>query len=83
MSMISTNIRIDEQLKKEATELFNDLGMNFSQAITIFLKQSVREQAIPFKIEKNKYSTISNEELDDISFGLISENQEAYKELAK
>lgn len=46
------NIRIDDKLKKEAEKLFNDLGMNMSSAINVFLKQSVREQKIPFEIRK-------------------------------
>ena len=47
------NIRIDDKLKKEAEKLFNDLGINMSSAINVFLKQSVREQKIPFEIRKN------------------------------
>ena len=46
------NIRIDDKLKKEAEKLFNDLGINMSAAINVFLKQSVREQKIPFEIRK-------------------------------
>ena len=46
------NIRIDDELKKEAEKLFNDLGINMSSAINVFLKQSVREQKIPFEIRK-------------------------------
>ena len=46
------NIRIDDKLKKDAEKLFNDLGMTMSSAINIFLKQSVREQKIPFVIRK-------------------------------
>ena len=46
------NIRIDDKLKKEAEKLCNDLGINMSSAINVFLKQSVREQKIPFEIRK-------------------------------
>ena len=46
------NIRIDDKLKKEAEKLFNDLRINMSSAINVFLKQSVREQKIPFEIRK-------------------------------
>ena len=58
--MASTNvsIRMDEELKKQAEELFSDLGLNFTTAITTFVKQSVREQRIPFSIGRN----IPNEE---------------------
>lgn len=50
MAPVSTNIKIDPKLKKEAQELFSELGMNLTTAVNIFLAQAVREQAIPFKI---------------------------------
>ena len=33
--------RINEKLKKDATQLFESLGLSLSSAINIFLKQSV------------------------------------------
>lgn len=50
MSSESTNIKIDRQLKKEARELFDSFGLSLSAAVNIFLRQSVLEQAIPFRI---------------------------------
>lgn len=46
--------------KKQAEELFNDLGMNLTTAFTIFVKQAIREQGIPFEITKE---TPNNETL--------------------
>jgi DNA-damage-inducible protein J len=43
------NMRIDETLKVEANQLFNDLGMSLTTAVTIFLEQSVRDRGLPFK----------------------------------
>lgn len=48
--MSRVNVRIDDDLKNEANELFNELGIDMSTAIKIFLKQSVRERRIPFMI---------------------------------
>ena len=53
-NMGNINIRVDNNLKKEASELFNDLGLNLSTAINIFLTQCVKEQAIPFEIKQPK-----------------------------
>ena len=49
---VSTNITLDPQLKKEAIELFSELGMDLSTAISIFLKQAVLVQGIPFAITR-------------------------------
>lgn len=51
MSTVNVTIRMDENLKKQADVLFSELGMNMSTAFTVFAKQAVREQAIPFNIE--------------------------------
>lgn len=52
MSKVSTNINLDPVLKKSAQELFADFGMDLTTAVTVFLTQSVREQAIPFEIKR-------------------------------
>ncbi len=50
--IVSTNINIDSELKKSAQELYADLGLDLSTAINLFLKQSLREQKIPFEIKR-------------------------------
>lgn len=47
-------IRMDANLKAQAEALFNELGMNLSTAFNIFVRQSLREGAIPFKIHLEK-----------------------------
>lgn len=49
MNTITTSIRTDSQLKQAADQLFADLGMNFSTAVNMFLRQAVREQGLPFR----------------------------------
>lgn len=41
-------LRIDEQLKTEATDIYEKLGLDLPTAIRIFLTRSVQEQGIPF-----------------------------------
>jgi hypothetical protein len=43
MPTVSTSIKIDAKTKKEAQELFKDMGMSLTTAINIFLKQAVRD----------------------------------------
>ena len=50
--MANISIRMEDKLKQQAEELFSDLGMNLTTAITIFVKQSIREQRIPFEITR-------------------------------
>lgn len=55
-------IRIDDKLKEEANELFNDIGVDMSTAIKIFLRPSVREQRIPFILGEPLESAQAREE---------------------
>ena len=50
MAQTVINIRMDEELKKQAEYLFNEFGMNMTTAFTIFAKAVVREKRIPFEI---------------------------------
>lgn len=52
MAADTTNIsiRMDTKLKEQAELLFAELGMNISTAFNIFVRQSLREGGIPFKI---------------------------------
>ena len=52
MSKVSTNLSLDADLKRDAQELYADLGMDFSTAVNIFLKQSLRVQGVPFSITR-------------------------------
>lgn len=50
----SININVDSNIKKEATELFNSLGLNMSTAINLFLRKSINEGGIPFELKNPK-----------------------------
>ncbi len=52
MAAVSTNIKIDADLKAQAQELFADLGMNLSTAVNVFLRQAVRRQGLPFSVDR-------------------------------
>lgn len=48
------SIRMDSDLKAQADELFNELGMNLTTAFNIFVRQSLREGGIPFAIKTER-----------------------------
>lgn len=51
MAKVRIQIRIDEDLKKAAEELFAALGIDMSCAVSMFLHQCVVRGGIPFPIE--------------------------------
>ncbi|NLQ60101.1 type II toxin-antitoxin system RelB/DinJ family antitoxin [Streptococcus mutans] len=56
MATVPTQIRIDETVKAQATSLFNDLGMDMSSAVNIFLRQCLLRGGFPFTVEVPNYS---------------------------
>jgi DNA-damage-inducible protein J len=45
-------IRMDDSLKAEAEEFFDDIGMNMTTAITCFFKKCLAAGEIPFKLTR-------------------------------
>ena len=56
MSTTPTQIRIDADIKKQATALFNELGLDMSSAVNLFLHQCVLRGGLPFNVEMPHYS---------------------------
>ena len=50
-----TQIRIDSEIKKEAVALFDQLGLDMSGAINLFLHQCVLRGGLPFAVEVPHY----------------------------
>jgi addiction module antitoxin, RelB/DinJ family len=48
--MTTLNVRVDESLKKQASELFADLGLDMSTAVNMFLRQAVMKDGLPFDV---------------------------------
>lgn len=57
MATVQTQVRIDENLKKQAVELFGQLGLDMSSAVNIFLRQCVMRQGLPFEVGVPQYKS--------------------------
>lgn len=53
MANVNLNIRLDENLKKDFSDVCDSIGMSMSTAFNIFAKAVVSERAIPFKVKAN------------------------------
>ena len=50
MSSINMSIRTDSELKAQAEQVLSQLGMNMTGAINMFLRQIVRDRAVPLSL---------------------------------
>lgn len=65
--MASTiQVRVEEELKIKADELFRELGTDTTTAIRMFLTQAISVKGFPFEIKKatiNPYVTLTEDEV--------------------
>ena len=53
---MTTTLRIEDSLKRDCEVVLEDLGLSMSGAVTLFLKQVVKQRAIPFIISCDRRS---------------------------
>ena len=51
MATTNINIRTDAVIKSQAESIFEAFGLNMSTAINMFLRQTIRENGIPFELK--------------------------------
>jgi len=78
--MAQVNIRIDDELKKRADVLFDELGMNMTTAFTMFIKAAVRQNGIPFELNIDPFYSEKNmkvlrESIHDADAGKLTEHE--------
>ena len=56
MATTPTQVRIDTDVKKAATALFDSLGLDMSSAVNLFLHQCILHGGLPFAVEIPQYS---------------------------
>lgn len=86
MATSIVQFRIDDELKTQATEIYEKLGLDLSTALRIFLKRSVAVRGIPFSMTLDNDTvpeTVGDNEVMMLSEKLMAANDEVYKELAK
>ncbi len=75
MATALVQVRVDEDLKNQATVVYDALGIDLSTAIRMFLKRSVIMNGVPFSM------TLSNSKLkEEMAIkALLALNREAEK----
>ena len=59
MATTNLNIRTDAEVKAAAEQLFNELGLNLTTAVNMFLRQAIRTGGIPFDVKINTPNDIT------------------------
>jgi DNA-damage-inducible protein J len=78
--MVQVNIRIDDELKNRADELFDELGMNMTTAFIMFIKAAIRQNGMPFELSIDSFYSEKNmkvlrESIRDADAGKLTEHE--------
>lgn len=89
-STVNFSVRMDNDVKKQCETLYNELGMNLTTAINVFLRQSLRVGGLPFEVKLNQpnQETLAalfeaEQILQDVSVKRYSDVEEALEELKR
>lgn len=52
----ATTIRIEPEVKREASAILDELGLSMSAAMNMFLRAVIREGGMPFEMKVSKYA---------------------------
>ena len=75
MAATLVQVRIDEDLKNQATAVYDALGIDLSTAVRMFLKRSVMVNGVPFSMVLSD----SENKAEKAAKALLSLNREALK----
>ena len=77
MSIPTTTMRIDEEAKRQAKPILEELGLNISSATNIFLKAVVRCGGMPFDLRlSEKYQDSDTDFVADYLAPIMSSRNE-------
>lgn len=66
MATTSMNIRMDSDIKRDAQQIFAELGMDMTTAVNIFLRQAIRQRGLPFEVKLDAPNADTLEALEEV-----------------
>ena len=58
------DIRMNSDVKQQAQQIFNDLGMDMTTAINVFLRQAINHRDFPFDVTLNTPNDVTLAAMD-------------------
>ncbi len=65
MKTTNLNIRTEIAIKEQAGKIYSELGLNMTTAINMFLKESIRDNGIPFELKLDYPNDVTASAIED------------------
>ena len=76
-NITNLNIRIDKTVKESSEKVFEELGLNMTNVVNIFLRQVIRVNGIPFEIKGNTPKQETTEAMEE-SIAMANGKEKGY-----
>ena len=80
METLNLNVRVDAKDKKNFEQFCNNVGMNVSTAINMFIKAVLREQKLPFEVKANSLDEVIYEKVKEAELEMDNTSKRYSKE---
>lgn len=78
---VPTQVRIDADVKKQASKIFAQLGIDMSTAMNIFLRQCIMKGGLPFSVEIPQFSSKTAKAIEEADQIMKDPNAKKYNSL--
>ena len=65
----SMTIRTNKAIKQQAQQIFNELGMDMTTAVNVFLRQAIRYHGFPFEVTLDIPNSVTLAAMEDAAAG--------------
>ncbi len=80
METLNLSVRVDANDKKCFEQFCNNVGMNVSTAINMFIKAVLREQKLPFEVRAKTFDDTAYEKLQEAELEMSNTSKRYSKE---
>ncbi len=78
---VPTQVRIDADVKKQASKIFAQLGIDMSTAMNIFLRQCVMKGGLPFNVEIPQFNSETLAAIEEAKTIAKNPNSKKYRSM--
>ena len=80
METLTLNVRVDANDKKRFEQFCDNVGMNISTAVNMFIKAVLRENKLPFEVKTSSFDEMVYEKLKEAELQINDTSKRYSKE---
>lgn len=81
MASTNLNVRTDSEVKEAAERIFEALGLNMTTAVNVFLRQTIRENGLPFELKLDVPNAATAKAIEEGRKLAYDKNAKGYKSM--